>query len=295
MIKTPLTMLCDFDHLDDNHRVRRMAFLEFAKNGCPNIVLSDTLLAFIMRWAPFADMLRDDLKATGCRFVDAHSPFGPHIDLHVIDETEHRMAILRHSLAMEIAASFGVDTICIHIGNGEISQPGYTFEQYQGTIIRSLKELVPLAEKLGMTICIENIWTDITTPESLLAILKGVDSPHVGICYDAGHANLMARARGFEKSAPKSTFLEKQGKPVPYDDKILEKLLPYVVNCHLHDNNGQTDEHTLPGRGDIDWPHIMGLLKQAPNLKCIQSEVITTHAEVSIAEDCAKFKELMEM
>ena len=146
MIKTPLTMLCDFDHLDDNHRVRRMAFLEFAKNGCPNIVLSDTLLAFIMRWAPFADLLRDDLKATGCRFVDAHSPFGPHIDLHVIDETEHRMAILRHSLAMEIAASFGVDTICIHIGNGEISLPGYTFEQYQGAIIRSLKDLVPLAE-----------------------------------------------------------------------------------------------------------------------------------------------------
>ncbi|MBP5639269.1 MAG: sugar phosphate isomerase/epimerase [Victivallales bacterium] len=293
MNSVPLTMLYDFEHTDD--AMRRCVMLEFAKNGCPNLVLTDTLIEYIMRSHRIANLLHDDLAATGCRFVDAHSPFGPHIDLHVVDETEHRMLVLRHSLAMEVAASFGVDSITIHVGNGQVSLPGYTFEQYQSAAIRSLKELVPLAEKLNITICIENIWTDITTPESLLQILKAVDSPYVGICYDAGHANLMARDRGYETSAPISTFVEKQGKTIPYDEHILEKLLPHVVNCHLHDNKGQTDEHTLPGRGDIDWPHVMGLLKQAPRLKCIQSEVIPVRQNIAICELCAKFKELMAM
>ena len=32
------------------------------------------------------------------------------------------------------------------------------------------------------------------------------------------------------------------GRETPsWDDKILEKMLPHVVNCHIHDNMGQVD------------------------------------------------------
>lgn len=145
-----------------------------------------------------------------------------------------------------------------------------------------------------MVICIENIWFETNTPELLLDILARLKYPsHLGICYDAGHANLMARDRGFTESAAIHAF--KDISPVPYDDRILEKLLPYVVNCHLHDNHGQYDEHLLPGNGDVDWPHIMGLLKQAPRLQCVQSEVIPVRAQVPVAPLCAKFKELMAL
>ena len=47
-----------------------------------------------------------------------------------------------------------------------------------------------------------------------------------------------------------------------FDDKILEKMLPFVVNCHLHDNDGIWDLHGNVGTGSIDWKHIVALLEK---------------------------------
>ena len=80
-----------------------------------------------------------------------------------------------------------------------------------------------------------------------------------------------------------------------FDDQVLEKMLPEVVSCHLHDNHGFRDEHQLPGRGNIDWKHIVGLLKKAPRLACVQSEVSTLSIGVTPGELCAKFRELGEL
>ena len=80
-----------------------------------------------------------------------------------------------------------------------------------------------------------------------------------------------------------------------WDDRILEKMLPHVVNCHLHDNNGIVDQHYNPGRGTVDWKHIVGLLKQAPRLQVIQSEVIPVRVHDSIRDICSKFRELGEL
>ena len=82
------------------------------------------------------------------------------------------------------------------------------------------------------------------------------------------------------------------GKEPVWEDKALEKLLPHVVNCHLHDNNGWRDEHKLPGRGNVNWPHIIGLLESAPRLKVIQSEVLPVFSGTFIRELVEKFDEL---
>ena len=54
---------------------------------------------------------------------------------------------------------------------------------------------------------------------------------------------------------------------------VLEKLLPEMVCCHLHDNGALTDAHARPGKGLLDWNKIVPLLKKAPRLQAIQSEV----------------------
>jgi sugar phosphate isomerase/epimerase len=72
-------------------------------------------------------------------------------------------------------------------------------------------------------------------------------------------------------------------------------MLPSVTTCHLHDNNGLWDEHVLPGRGNVDWPHVIGLLKKAPRLKCFQNEVIPVRTGASIAEVCKTFNALLEV
>lgn len=287
----PLTLLFDYEHTND--RTRPLVMREFVANGCANQVLTDTLISMMIQRPSFEATLRRDAEATGITFVDSHAPFGPREDLDVVSELDRPLMLDRLRLAMRLAARFGVRTMTIHTGNGRCAYPGYTSEQYHDAIIRSLRELMPLARELSMVICIENIWFEPNTPERLLDILSQVNDEHLGICYDSGHANLMARDRGFTESAPIQSFREIG--PVPYDDQILEKLLPHVVNCHLHDNNGQYDQHRLPGQGDIDWPHIMGLLKRAPRLACVQSEVIPVREQVPIATLCAKFRELMAL
>ena len=59
---------------------------------------------------------------------------------------------------------------------------------------------------------------------------------------------------------------------------------PYIVNCHLHDNQGEWDQHTLPGRGTVDWKLVTGLLKKAPRLRAIQCEALSIRNGFTVAE-----------
>ena len=73
---------------------------------------------------------------------------------------------------------------------------------------------------------------------------------------------------------------------------LLEKMLPHIVNCHLHDNNGAQDEHKLPGDGCVDWSHVMPLLRQAPRLQLLQSEVVTARHGISTGKLLERFNKL---
>ncbi|MGI5923032.1 MAG: sugar phosphate isomerase/epimerase family protein [Lentisphaeria bacterium] len=285
MHTAPLTCLFDFEHTND--KTRPYVMQEFAVNGVTNLVLTDTLISEIMKNPNFARKLRDDLNNTGTRFVDAHAPFGPNEDLNVPIPELRPIMLERLKLALRITADFGVDSIAVHVGNTPECFAAYSLDDLHRAIIQSLEELLPLAERLGVTIAIENIWFPTSTPEKLLDLIAHFRSEHLGICFDSGHANLMALERHFEVSAPINGW--KRFGPVPYDDKILEKLLPEITTCHLHDNDGQNDQHLLPGRGNIDWQHCMTLLKQAPRLKCYQSEVIPVRTNASIADVCRTF------
>lgn len=289
MHTAPLTCYFDFEHTND--KTRPYVMQEFAVHGVTNLVLTDTLISEVMKSPGFAKKLHDDLKNTGTRFVDAHAPFGINEDLNVPIAELRPVMLERLKLALHITADFGVDSITVHVGNTPDAFAAYSLDDLQAAIICSLEELLPLAARLGVTIAIENIWFATSTPEKLLDILAHLRSEYLGICYDAGHANLMAVDRHFEASAPIHAW--KRFGSVPYDDKILEKLLPEITTCHLHDNDGQNDQHLLPGRGTIDWQHCMSLLKQAPRLKCFQSEVSPIRTNCSIADLCRTFQAMV--
>ncbi len=280
MSSVPVTFLHEFDSIND--RIRPLIMREFAANGAKYLVLTDTLIKQILGKVSLERQLMKEMDAEGLSFMDAHAPFGPYLDLNCpIPEARPEM-LLRHKLTLQICASMGVKTITIHTGN-DVAYPEYPLEEQFDAIKRSLDELLPIAESLGITICIENIWFKINTPERLLAIKECFPTDALGFCYDAGHANLMDKGRNFPDSNP---FKAWGGDTPSWDNTILEKMLPHVVNCHLHDNDGIRDLHHNIGRGTINWPHIVGLLKQAPRLKVVQSEVL-------FSEPCA-IRELVE-
>ncbi len=285
----PITHFIDYVHFNDRTRPYIMA--EFAANGEKNLVLTHGLVREVMRSPEFANVLRKDIKSAGVKFVDAHAPYGTLEDLNLPFEDLRPTMLMRFKLALQIAADFGIDSIACHGGGTPEEFSDYSLDHLQTCVIRSLEELLPTAERLGIVIAVENGWTATATPERLLAVLNHFNSDTLGLCYDSGHANVMAKNRGATESNAIKTW-ERFGE-IPYDSKILEKMQPHVTTCHLHDNNGLTDQHYLPGKGNVDWPHIIGLLKTAPRLKYFQNEVPLIYKGASVVEVCRTFRELI--
>lgn len=111
-----------------------------------------------------------------------------------------------------------------------------------------LLPFVERAHKLGVKLCIENIFDCIGTdrtilravgarPDELLEVVESLDSENVGICWDCGHAHI---AKLDQKES-------------------LHLLGERVWTTHIHDNRGQYDNdlHIPPFYGSIDWQSLM--------------------------------------
>ena len=294
MSAVPVSYFCMFVH--EPEHIRRFLLQDLGEAGAKNLVLSHEILAKIAGDPGFADVLLKEVTDAGLTFCDAHSPFGAHWDMNCPYPAIRKQMFAFHKLILEICAYMKVDTITIHVGNNHFSPANnYPLEQNICWIKETLAELLPVAEKLGITICIENIWFPTNTPEILLDIKSCFPTENLGLCYDAGHANLMNKGRFDENSFPNNDWAA-AGMPGPkWDDQILEKMLPHIVNCHLHDNWGVRDEHNLPGCGNVDWKHIMPTLLSAPRLKVIQGEICPLSKGVPFWKLVQTFNELLQM
>ncbi|MGI6355960.1 MAG: sugar phosphate isomerase/epimerase [Lentisphaerae bacterium] len=289
MFKVPVTFLFDFEHTTD--AMRPYIMHEFAANGAKHLVLTDTLISMVMQNPGLSSQLQKEVASFGLTFVDAHAPFGPALDLICPDPALRRVGALRRKLAFNIAVDLGVDTIAVHVGN-DSRVLNKSIERSMELIVSALDDALAEAEKLNIVICIENIWFRSNTPERLLEIKAKFPTEYLGFCYDSGHANLMDKGRHYPDSSPRAAWNAVGIAEPPWENQTLEKMLPHIVNCHLHDNDGSSDQHRNIGHGNIDWKHIIGLLKTAPRLKNIQSEVIPLRTGEPIREVCEAFQRL---
>jgi sugar phosphate isomerase/epimerase len=83
-------------------------------------------------------------------------------------------------------------------------------------------------------------------PQTLFALAAEIDRANVGLCFDVGHWH------AFSYGVARKDLL------------IWMKILaPYLLHVHLHDNNGQADEHLGMGAGGVDWKEYAEGLKFA--------------------------------
>ena len=73
----------------------------------------------------------------------------------------------------------------------------------------------------------------------LREIVDGIDSPGLGLAYDAGHANVT-------------------GRPVA----VVHDMGPRLWGVHLHDNDGTEDDHLLPGMGTLPFDDVAAALAE---------------------------------
>ena len=112
--------------------------------------------------------------------------------------------------------------------------PGFTEDDGFNWCIESITECLPVAEKAGVVLALENHWGLTRTPEGLLRIVNAIGSPWLGVLMDTGN------------------FLED-----PYDK--LEQIAAQAVFVQAKTYYGGGEWYTL----DLDYPRIANILKKA--------------------------------
>ena len=123
--------------------------------------------------------------------------------LHGAMPGSHRTNVWHDTLAsfernMEMVHRLGGSVIVLHPGKIDVptlSRPEDGSELIRREAVRNLKRFVrsavPTAEKLGITICIENLKHDpgyvLSSYEDLASVIDDADSDNVGVVLDVGH------------------------------------------------------------------------------------------------------------
>ncbi len=168
-----------------------------------------------------------------------HCLFGEDYDFSLPDTNRRATFIEATKSTLERLKEVKVKNFVIHC-SGPINE-GEKEERIK-ILMDSLSRILPIAEKTGIKIAIENTTSSeniIGTAEEIMKILERFNSPYLGVCFDTGHANLTGRF--------KEEFMILKDK---------------IFTLHLHDNDGKRDLHLPPPMGTIDWKWFIKELKK---------------------------------
>jgi len=189
----------------------------------------------------------------------------------VADEKFQRIAAMDEAKrAIEFAEQTPFRFLIQHLGVGREKWEPRKMEY----AITALEHLRVFAKPLGVTVLVENIDNEITTPDKLQEIVNTAHFDDLGFCFDIGHAHF-----GMGVRASFNTMQDK------------------IRSTHLHDNHGMRDEHLWIGDGTIDWDEAMGLLLTAPHTPALLLEISgESQKEISAgaSESFAKLEKAME-
>ena len=263
-----------------------------AEGGAKNVVVQNGMLNYLVKNMSQAERVRKDIEERGMTLVDAHAPFAPNENLGYPVERSRKWIHELQKDSLRVSGILGLKTLTMHIGRlcFHPDIPESTPETIKRYTMECLDELLGVAEENKVIIALENLFHPTATSDELPEYIEHYKSDYLGICFDSGHANIVEKES--TKTPDQMDEMIKLAWPdrtITYRENCVEKMLPYIVTTHLHDNNGRGDHHQLPGcNGNIDWERICNALANAPRLVSHQSEA---HLEegVTIAEGIAQF------
>ena len=266
---------------------------EFREHGVRNLVFSHVWLDRILRDMKFWSVLYRYAKDQGVNLVEAHAPCGQGYDLCCPEKGRRPHMIEEHKRAMNYCAESGCRTYTMHVGAYESAFYKTPNETLRPLVLDSLEQLLPEAEKLGIVIAVENSYERSNTPEEVSSYAEHFNSPFIGCCLDVGHANLMSPFPGKRRELYFDEMDWAWGDHIEEYSGALERMAPHIVTCHLHDNDGYSDAHRLPGTGTIDWADLIPKLKKLPRLISLQTEVLTVPGALPVAKLVKTFRGLI--
>jgi sugar phosphate isomerase/epimerase len=286
MKNVPLTHLINLEYYAPELIPSVLA--EFADNGAKHISLGSKTLIKLCQDHAHSGLLYGWFKKSPVKPFECHGIWGgAGYDLNITDYPRRKGMIEDHKQAMEWAVMYGSKTYVVHMGAADCYWRDTTLEKMRELTIEALEQLVPHAEKLGLIIALENSFEPSNTPDEVLYFLNHFKTDTLGCCLDVGHMNLMAKTPGKDPSKYVSYMNLCWKNGIVEQENAFEKLAPHIVTCHLHDNDGYSDAHNLPGTGTIDWATLMHRIKtECPRLISLQSEVSYVNHGISIRKLC---------
>ena len=188
----------------------------------------------------YAAKLSEEAKKNNIIFTQAHAVFG----LDVQDEDEaYRLYVKKNTRVLEVASLLGIEIVVFHpffprkyIGNEE-----YNF--YAN--MKYFKEMLRPAEKYGVKIAVENMFTSdkrvhtlrgstCSNPYEHAYYVDSIGHELFVACLDVGHSSLAGREA----------------------QDCIRVLGSRLQALHIHDNDYRDDMHTLPGLSEMNWDEI---------------------------------------
>lgn len=134
--------------------------------------------------------------------------------------------------ALEVAEHIPYRYLIQHIGGGREARDQRRID----AAFNSLEHLTIFAKQRGVTIALENTLGELGSPSSLRHFIADTRLD-LKLCFDIGHA-----------------YLE-DGIEMSFGD-----MRELAEAMHIHDNNGEKDEHLLPFAGKINWEAALDVL-----------------------------------
>ena len=171
--------------------------------------------------------------------------------------------------ALEMAEQMPFQFLVQHIGT-----PGEYFDDRKfDAALTSVEHLRAFAKPLGVRLLLENTPNELSAPEKLVEFIRAAHFDDVGICFDLGHAHLSGGIA-----------------------QAFETMKDYIRSTHVHDNGKDRDAHLWPGKGNIDWPEAMDLLRTSPHKPPLLLEIEGEEQKKDVAADMNEaFRKLGEI
>jgi sugar phosphate isomerase/epimerase len=183
-------------------------------------------------WAETTDAYAEKLRDHAAKKKLAISGVPVGNNFCVTDETKYKTEVQKVKDWTARAAKCGAKTVRVFAGNLE---KGDTLEAAQKRVVAALAECCAVAEKLGVVLAMENHGGITATPEQLLALVKPVKSPALGVNIDTGNFKTADPYADIAKIAPYGVVSQVKTEVFP-DGKVQEADLPRVVKI-LKDAN----------------------------------------------------------
>ncbi|MBR4518334.1 MAG: sugar phosphate isomerase/epimerase [Victivallales bacterium] len=139
-------------------------------------------------------------KGIGLRTIASGAGWG--CALGAAEPTERQAAIDFTKKYLQIAAWIGAETVLVVPGATRVawepSRPVLAYKQVWETATASIRELVPVAEHLGVNLALENVWNRfLISPMEWKFFLDQFASKRIGMYFDVGNACLYGRPQDY--------------------------------------------------------------------------------------------------